>query len=259
MSRLSVVIVNYRSGELLKSCLASLFENSNPADFEVIVVNNDSSCDLGPVASSNWPRVRVIQNTSNLGYAAAANIAFHEWQREFVLVLNPDILVKPHSVEALLNTLQTHAQAGIALPQLSNPDGSLQYSCRKFYTYTTLLMRRSPLGRIFPSHRALREHLMTDWNHQELAEVDWGLGAAMMVRRSAIEEPYLFDERFFLYFEDVDLCVRMRRRGWKVLYNPEAKMIHQHRRQSAQSWAHPTWRHHFVSLMRFLWKYRLRL
>jgi N-acetylglucosaminyl-diphospho-decaprenol L-rhamnosyltransferase len=258
MKQLSVVIVNYHSGELLTSCVTSLLETSSP-DLEIFIINNGSADELAGFANSKRRNLHLIQNSSNLGYAAGANIGFRQSQRELVLVLNPDVLVQEQSLEVLTETLKTHPNAAIVLPRLTDSDGELQYSCRKYYTYTTLLMRRSPFNRFFPNHPAVRQHLMLDWDHQTLAEVDWGLGAAMLIRRSAIQEPYLFDERFFLYFEDVDLCFRVRQRGWNVLYNPAASMIHQHRRESAQSWNYQAKKHHFVSLSKFLWKYRFQL
>ena len=100
---------------------------------------------------------------------------------------------------------------------------------------------------------------MLDWNHETLSAVDWGLGAAMLIRRDAVGVEDLLDERFFLYFEDVDLCIRMWKKGWKVLYNPKACMIHDHRRESAVHWWHPAKRHHFISLIKFLWKHQFQL
>jgi N-acetylglucosaminyl-diphospho-decaprenol L-rhamnosyltransferase len=258
MIPLSVIVVNYRSVEFLKSCLASLSQTIPSTDSEVLVINNEVTLELARMLNPRWPNVQFLQNNANLGFAAGANLGFRKSHGEFVLILNPDVLAQDQAIETLLDTLKTNPEAAIALPRLSNPDGSLQYSCRRFYTYTTLLMRRTPFKRIFPNHPAVRNHLMLDWDHQSLAEVDWGLGAAMLVRRSAIRESCLFDERFFLYFEDVDLCLRMRRQGWKVIYNPAAILIHQHQRESAD-WNYLAKRHHFVSLIKFLWKYRLRL
>jgi len=258
MNQLSVIIVNYRSVEFLKSCLTSLFQTTSTPAREVLVINNDLAQELTSVLSRGWPNVEFLQNSANLGFAAGANLGFRKSQGEFVLILNPDVLAQPRAIETLIHTLKTNPEAAIVLPRLSNPDGSLQYSCRRFYTYTTLLMRRTPFKRIFPNHPAIRNHLMLDWDHQSLAEVDWGLGAAMLVRRSAIREPFLFDERFFLYFEDVDLCLRIRQQGWKVIYNPTATLIHQHQRESAD-WNYLAKGHHFASLMKFLWKYRFRL
>lgn len=259
MSRLSVVFVNYQSGPLLKVALDALVGSLRPGSFEILIVNNDAAADLQPVKAHNWPATRVIQNASNLGFGAAANAAYRESLGEFVLLLNPDVRAEPGAVDRLIRTLESHADAGIVLPQLRNPDGVLQYSCRQFYSYSSLMMRRGPWKPLFESHSVVKAHLMEDWDHSSLAEVDWGLGAAMLVRRGAVPQTGLFDERFFLYFEDVDLCLRMRQSGWKVLYEPAAIMIHQHRRDSARSWSILARRHHLFSLAKFLWKHRLQL
>jgi len=259
MTLLSVVIVNYQSGELLNTCLEALFRDAASIDVEVFVVNNDCSADLSSVQTLRKAAVQTIQNGANVGFGTAANIGFRESKGEFLLLLNPDVVVGPGAVTLLLEAIQARPDVGIALPQLRNPDGSLQYSCRRFYTWDALWMRRGPWRRRLASHPAVRRHLMQDWDHASLSEVDWGLGAAMLVRRRAVPGPQLFDERFFLYFEDVDLCWRLRRAGWKVVYNPAAVMIHQHRRDSAKAGALLAKLRHLRSLMKFLWKHRFRL
>jgi N-acetylglucosaminyl-diphospho-decaprenol L-rhamnosyltransferase len=255
MSGLSIVIVNYRSGELLLGCLQSLAEHVTYLGLEIWIINNDSTSDLTPVFARPWPEIHFIQNDFNRGFAAAANLGFQHSRGDLVLLLNPDVLAQPGSIETLIQTLRENPDCGVVLPQLKNPDGTLQYSCRHFYTFTTLIMRRAPFKQWFPDHRSVRRHLMADWDHGHLAEVDWGLGAAMMVRRTAVDGDLLFDERFFLYFEDVDLCLRMWQRGWRVLYQPKASMVHHHRRDSAKELTHPAKKRHFLSLMKFLWKH----
>ncbi|MCI0421351.1 MAG: glycosyltransferase family 2 protein [Acidobacteria bacterium] len=259
MSHLSVVIVNYRSGELLNGCLDALSCQIGARAFEILVINNDGAEDLSPLRLHDRPGTRIIQSPSNLGFGVAANIGFRQSKGEFLLLLNPDVLARPGSIESLLETMRSHPEAGIALPQLRNPDDSLQYSCRRFYTWHTLWKRRGPWRRLLAAHPTVRRHLMQDWDHASVAEVDWGLGAAMLVRKRAVPGPNLFDERFFLYFEDVDLCLRLRRSGWKVIYNPAAVMTHQHRRDSARPGALLAKRRHMASLMKFLWKYRFRV
>ncbi len=259
MTHLSVVIVNYRSGELLNACLDALYHHAGTNRFEVIVVNNDRAADLDSVRGLNNPGVKVVQNASNLGFGTAANIGFRESNGEFLLLLNPDITVQPGALESLLKTMESRADVGIALPQLRNPDGTLQFSCRRFYTWKTLWMRRGPWRRRLASHPTIQRHLMQDWDHASVADVDWGLGAAMLVRKRALPAGQLFDERFFLYFEDVDLCLRLHRSGWKVAYNPTAVMTHQHRRDSAEAGALLAKLHHLGSLTKFLLKYRFRL
>ncbi|MSO22652.1 MAG: glycosyltransferase family 2 protein, partial [Acidobacteria bacterium] len=209
MTFLSVVIVNYRSDELLNACLEALLVHVGAIDFEVLVVNNDREGDLSSVQALDRPGLQIIQNKTNVGFGAAANIGFNESKGEFLLLLNPDVVVRLGAVESLLETMQSRPEAGITLPQLRNPDGSVQYSCRRFYTWKTLWMRRGPWRRRLTSHPTVRQHLMEDWDHASVAEVDWGLGAAMLVRKRALSGAQLFDERFFLYFEDVDLCLRL--------------------------------------------------
>ena len=258
MSLLSVVIVNYRSEDLLQSCLTSLFGNDSLVDDQIFVVNNGVPEELASFEKSAWPKLRLIQNPSNLGFGRAANRGYHSSQSEFVLLLNPDVRVEPQAVHRLLQTMQANLKAGIVLPRLKNPDGALQYSCRRFYSYQTLLMRRGPWKNRFSNHRLVRQHLMMDWDHKSLKVVDWGLGAAMMIRRSAAGRE-LFDERFFLYFEDVDLCFGIHKRGWKVLYNPDAGMVHHHLRESAKAYSLRVKGYHFLSMMKFLWKQNMEL
>lgn len=259
MNILSILIVNYRSERQLADCLHSLEDCCIDLDYEIQIVNNDQDGKLSEVREIDNPRVKIIQNQSNRGFSAAVNQGYYQSCAPFVMLLNPDVRVERGSVETLVTTLENYQNAGIVMPQLRNPDGTLQYSCRRFYTVWTLIMRRAPLNWLFSQHPNLKRHLMLDWNHQTLFAVDWGLGAAMLIRRNAVGQEDLLDERFFLYFEDVDLCKRMWQKSWKVLYNPAAYMIHDHRRESAAHWWHSAKRHHFLSLVKFLWKHHRQL
>ena len=258
MSLLSVIIVNYRSGDLLQSCLTSLLSSDIAVDDQIFVINNGTPEELASFRGADWPNLRLIQSPSNLGFGRAANKGYHSSQSEYVLLLNPDVRVEPQAVRVLLQTIQADLKAGIVLPKLKNPDGTLQYSCRRFYSYQTLLMRRGPWKNRFANHHLVRQHLMMDWDHNNLMAVDWGLGAAMMIRRSAAGRE-LFDERYFLYFEDVDLCFRIHENGWKVVYNPAAGMVHHHLRESAKAFSWRAKGYHFLSMMKFLWKQKLEL
>ncbi len=259
MSQLSIVVVNYRSGCHLAGCLRSLDENTGGVDYDIYIINNDRPQDLVPISDLDPTRIKTIQNRSNRGFAAAVNQGYRQSRAPLLLLLNPDVRVERGALEALATTMENHPDVGVVLPKLKSPDGSLQYSCRRFYSIATLLLRRAPFQSLFSKHPSVRRHLMADWDHETLSEVDWGLGAAMLVRRAASDRGALLDERFFLYFEDVDLCKRMWQKGWKVFYNPKACMVHHHRRESAASWKIGAKRHHFLSLLKFLWKYRLRL
>lgn len=231
---LTVVIVSHNTRDLLRECLRSLAAAGDRAPLRIMVVDNASHDGSPEMVRGEFPAVELVGNSENVGYSRAVNQALRVAGGPFGLVLNPDIRVRPGSLDRLVTFMEEHPRAGVAGGKLFNPDGSLQHSCRTFYTFRTLLYRRTVLGKLFPRSRVIRDHLMADWDHAAPREVDWVLGACMMVRREAIQDVGLMDERFFLYFEDVDWCYRMNRRGWQVWYVPDAVMVHHHRRESAQ-------------------------
>jgi hypothetical protein len=224
--------------------------------YEIIIIDNHSTDESCQLVREKFPDLYLIENVKNLGFARAVNQGFRKAKGKYLLILNPDVELLPGSADKMIDFLERHPEAGLLLPKLINPDGSLQFSCRKFYDFSTLLFRRTPLGRIFPNHWTIRRHLMMDWNHEEVREVDWGLGACMFLRREALVGQGIFDERFFLYFEDVDLCFRLKKKGWKVIYNPEAVMVHAHLRQSAGGFFNREKWEHFKSLIKFCCKHR---
>ena len=255
---LAIVIVSYETPEHLATALRSL-ARSEVQGRPVVVVDNSKSEACAEVARAA-PQVTLIRNPKNVGYARAVNQGLRATGTDFVLVLNPDIEVEPGAIGRLVAAMGDRPSAGLAGAKLLNPDRTLQYSCRRFYTAAAILFRRTLLGRIFPRARTLREHLMLDWDHQSLRDVDWLIGACLLVRRRALEDVGPMDERFFLYFEDVDWCARMHHRGWEVLYVPDAVMIHHHRRESAQGGLlTPSRRMHLASVFRFYEKWSLFL
>jgi hypothetical protein len=254
--KLSIVIVSFNSRQFIEPCVRSLAEEPGATEHEIVVVDNASSDGSAQAAQAFAPGVSVVANQTNVGFGRAANQGFQETTGEYVLVLNPDVTVTGGSLASMLRFMDTHQETGLLLPKLLYPDGTVQPSCRTFYTLWVLLLRRTPLGAIFPNARAAREHLMADWDHARVREVDWGLGAAMLLRRSALAGGAPFDERFFMYFEDVDLCARMKESGWKVVYFPEAALIHCHLRQSAAGWWNRARFEHLRSLIKFVRKHR---
>lgn len=230
----SIVIVSYNSRDAVSDCLASLALGDSTVAAETILIDNASSDGTPGLVRERFPWVRVTANADNLGYARAVNQGIGLSSGRYLLVLNPDVTVRPGSIGQLVRFMDDHADAGISASKLLNPDGTLQYSCRRFYTFLTLLLRRSFLGRVFRNSRAIADYLMLDYDHEESRPVDWVIGACMMVRREALRDIGLMDDRFFLYFEDVDWCYRTWQSGWRVYYVPESVMRHRHTRASAQ-------------------------
>jgi hypothetical protein len=253
---LSVIIISFNTRELLLSCLSAVDRELEGVEHEVVVADNASTDGSAGAARASFPGVKVIANRENLGFARAANQGFRATTGRYVLLLNPDVTINGASVQSMAAFMEGTPDAGLLLPKLLNPDGTLQLSCRTFYSLEILALRRTPLGRLFPDSRAVRDHLMADWDHAEAREVDWGLGAAMFIRRVAVKDGALFDERYFLYFEDVDLCLELKSAGWKVIYFPRAAFVHHHLRQSASGLINRARYEHLRSLFKFWLKHR---
>jgi N-acetylglucosaminyl-diphospho-decaprenol L-rhamnosyltransferase len=249
----TLVIVHYRSRDALARLLESLKAAKPRPLREIVIVNNSGEPLEDLVLGAGWP-VRILAPGRNLGYARGVNEGIRAAGEEDVLILNPDVQVTPGSLESLEAAAQSNPRAGIVAPKLLNPDGTLQLSARRFYTGRALLLRRVPLGPLAARSRTLRDHVMADWDHADTRVVDWVIGAAMYVRRRAMRDVGLMDERYFLYFEDVDWCQRMWRHGYEVVYCAPAHMVHDYARASAQ--ARPrSLRAHVAGLLRFTEKW----
>ncbi len=252
---LSIVIVTYNSRAPVERCLASIEANEPRCSYETIVVDNASSDGTADAVSRRFPRVRVAANDENLGYSRGVNQGIRLSSGRAILILNPDIVVREGSIDRLMEFMDSHPDAGIAGSRLEYPDGRLQHSCRSFYTVRALILRRTVLGKLFPNAKPLREHLLLDYDHETPRAVDWIIGACMLVRREALEKVGSMDERFFLYFEDIDWCNRMKRHGWSVFYVPASVMTHTYERSSAKSVLRKPFLIHLLSLMRYYEKW----
>ena len=253
--KLAIVIVHYNSSADLGRCLESIVACAPRQEHQVIIVDNASSDDGLARVHEQYPDFTWIFSAENTGYSRGCNLGMSQVEAEYYLVLNPDIVVQPGALEALLEFADDNPRAGMVGPQLLNEDGSVQASCRRFYTFTTLLMRRTPLGRIFPNSESVRLHLMEDFDHDSSRPVDWVLGGCLLVRREAMLRTGPMDERFFLYFEDVDWCYRMWQAGFEVVYTPGARFLHRHRRDSARGTFNRTFWMHLGSLISFYEKW----
>jgi hypothetical protein len=222
MTDLSVVIVNWNTGDLLSQCVDSLRRARPSFPMEVIVLDNastdGSACDL--LWEGNG--LRLITHTSNLGFARACNRGIAESHGRYVLLLNPDTQVFPGSLEAMLTFMDAHPEAGAAGPALLNPDGSLQPSGGRLPSLRGLLAIHLLVARLLaPPEDPLRRR-----DFQRVAQVEEVSGACLVIRRSAWEAVGPLDEAYFLYFEEVDWCLRLKQQGWKVYYVPQARVIH---------------------------------
>jgi hypothetical protein len=251
----SIVIVTYNSARVIGACLDALAADCASGLAEVIVVDNASADESVEVVRRNYPWATLVAGRENLGYSKGVNLGIQRARGRYLLILNPDTVVRRGALRRLIEFVEKTPDAGIVGPKLVFHDGTVQLSCRRFYTIRVLLLRRTPLGKLFKNAGAVREHLMLDFDHASTREVDWVLGAAMFVRREAIDNVGMMDERFFLYFEDVDWCYRMKQRGLKVYYLADAVIEHGYKRESAQAVLNRSFAAHLVSLFRYYEKW----
>ncbi|HVE73052.1 MAG TPA: glycosyltransferase family 2 protein [Thermoanaerobaculia bacterium] len=245
--RLSLIVVSYNTRELLASCLDSLVAYLPAIEHEVCVVDNASKDGSAALVRERFPHVRVIELGENRGFAAAVNVGIAATSGRYVCWLNPDACLLNDGMGTLLDYLDAHERTGIVGPRILNPDGSVQHSSRAFPSYATALFNRnSLLTRFFPRNRFTRSYLNIDRDRDAVQETDWVSGACLLHRR----ELGLLDERFFLYMEDIDFCLRAHNGGWGVAYHPALRVMHRIGGSSRQM---PVRR--VVAFHRSIWRY----
>ena len=223
---LSITICSWNTIDDLRACLASLTAIRDEANFEVIVIDNNSEDGSPTMVADEFKWVKLEAMSTNLGFVGGQNHGAAIRLGRHVLPLNSDTVVHPGAIKGLLDYLESHKEVGIVAPKLLNPDGSLQFSCRRFPNPLAALFRNTLLGKLFPNNRFTKEYLMQDFAHDSPKEVDWVSGAALLVRESLVDEIGLFDPEFVMFCEDVDLCFQTWKKGKKVIYLPDYQITH---------------------------------
>lgn len=258
---ISIIIVNYRSKGLTLNCVKSIEE----ADFgnlehEIIVIDNDSGDQLAEILHWQHPNVVFIQSATNKGMGGGNNIGLRRARGKYLVVMNPDTIAFKDTFIRLYEFMEKNPNIGVAGPKQFNPDQTVQDSAYRWHNLMTPAYRRTFLGRLPFGKRAVASFLMHDQDKDEPHDVDWLLGSCLFMRARALKETGFFDERFFLYFEDTDLCRRFWEKKWRVVYYPSARIIHNHNRASAHrpwyaSFFNSASRHHIRSWQRYLLKW----
>ncbi|MCC7124469.1 MAG: glycosyltransferase family 2 protein [Acidobacteria bacterium] len=246
----TILIVGYRAYEELEQCLASiaLYEPSTP----VVVVDHDADADRARHLQQRFPDVTYLARTTNPGFGAGVNDAARHAGPGPLLVLNPDCRLDGPLLQPLTDVLAAHPRAGIAGALVLEADGSVQASARRFPDLTTGLGgRTSWLSRVLPGNPLSRRNLTTG-PAAGVVRTDWVSGACMVIRRETFDAVGGFDERFFLYWEDADLCRRALTAGWETLYAPVARVIHLTARASRHAPVRSLWAFH-RSAFRYHW------
>jgi N-acetylglucosaminyl-diphospho-decaprenol L-rhamnosyltransferase len=222
---LSVVVVNYNSGAGARLCVASVLEHAGDVRLEVVMVDNASIDGSEQAVVDAHPEVRLIRNATNRGFGAAANQGMLAVDSEFAMLVNPDARIIAGTLEGFLKVARDHRRAGAMGALVRDPDGSIYPSARKFPSMGEGVVH-TVAGFVRPQNRWTRSYKLLDWDRASERRVDWVSGSSMLLRRAALDEVGVFDEGYFMYVEDMDLCARLGSVGWEVWFSPELEVEH---------------------------------
>jgi N-acetylglucosaminyl-diphospho-decaprenol L-rhamnosyltransferase len=257
--KLSIIIVNMNHLSKLKNLFNSLFsEGKTTLSHEIIVVDNCSTDGSIEYITANYPSVIIHQNNTIRGFAANNNQGVSISSGEYIFICNPDIIVLPGAIDTMVWLLEKNLGVGIVCPQLLNSDLTYQASVRRFHNTKVLALRALSWANDASTNKDIQKYLMLDFDKSKTQFIDWALGAAIVLHRNVYQELGGFDEKFFLYVEDVDLCLRCWAAGHAVVYCPQAICIHDHQRGSAKGINKLLW-FHVKSMAYFFYKHQLLL
>lgn len=267
MKDVAIVIVNYKMKDLIDKCLETLFSDieGSGLDISVVVVDNNSNDGVKEFLSDRYPSVSCISQKTNPGFGTSQNVGMKSVVAKYYFVLNPDTEFLPgqHTMQRLYEYMEQHSRVGMIGPKIVYPDGSLQYSCWRFPSVLQPFYNRTKLGKFSRGKIHNAYHMMKDFDHEKTIPVDALMGSAMFVRGDAIESVGRFDERFWMYYEDIDWCIRMWEAHWPVYYVHDIVLQHLHGRGSAKIpglfnafFKNKLFRVHVRSWVRYMWKWK---
>ncbi|RMF08775.1 MAG: glycosyltransferase [Candidatus Neomarinimicrobiota bacterium] len=223
----SVILVNYNVRDYLVHCIQSLKQSNYDGFLEILVVDNHSFDDSVATIRTQFPEVKIQAQDTNLGFGKAVNRGVADTSGDYLFILNPDTVVQEDTLASLVTYMEAHPEVGIVGPKILNADGSLQLACKRtFPTLSVALPKVLGLSRLFPRTKWAGRYNLTYLDEDEIHSVDAISGSCMLVRRSVFEAVDGFDERFFMYGEDLDLCYRVKAQGYSIHYYPRTQIVH---------------------------------
>jgi GT2 family glycosyltransferase len=225
-TKASVIVVSWNAKAFLLDCLKSIESQSFDGSLEIIVVDNASSDGSPQAVRENFPAVTLICNEHNYGFARANNIGIRASSGEYLFLINSDVIVRENCFEKTIRFMQARPEVGLLGPKIVGANGSVQRSCMGYPSLWNSLTRALALDSLFPKSKLFGGHLLTFWAHDEVRAVDVINGCFWLLRRRAMDEVGLLDERFLIYGEDIDWCRRFNQHGWQVVFFPDAEAIH---------------------------------
>lgn len=261
---LSVIITHYQTPELLGQCLKSIKIALKNISSEIIVADSQLEEKILKKLREEFPEIEFISFKENVGYTKLLNAGLKQSKGDFILILNADVIVPENSLDLMLDFMKKNPLVGLLGPQQLFPAGQIQPTCFRFYTPLTIVCRRTILGKTKFGRKIIDLFLLKDKYLNSTLLVDWLMGSALMVNRTAFNKIGLLDERFFMYFQDVDWAKRFHHNGYQVVYFPKAKIYHYHQKASRgrgllSILTNKFTRIHISDAIKYFWKYRMEL
>ncbi len=259
---LSIIILNYKSKNLTRECVKRVLGLGLQIDYEVIVVDNGSGDGVGDMLREKFgDLVEFVQLPRNIGMGAGNNAGIKKASGKYIMILNPDGIVCDRAIETLISFLESNPKAGLVAPKILNPDGTHQRSVHRFPKFCMPFYRRTLLGKTKHGKEYLKKYTASGISQSNPVRVDWVFGPAFIIPGDLMKSMGGYDERYFLFFEDTDLCRKVWDFGYEVWYVPDAKVVHLPHRLSGHHLGifsirkKATW-HHIVSWLKYFWKWR---
>lgn len=225
MTKISIIVVNWNTKDLLRDCLNSVIAQTK-TDYELFVVDNDSPDKSADMVKAEFPKVKLIANKENRGFAAANNQAIEIASGEYIFLLNPDTIILENAIDKMVDYMDRNPQIGASSCKLLNGDGSLQKSVGNFYSFWATILENRIIPKLLPNSKFLSKRLVAFWDHETEREIDWARGAVLLVRNSIVKEIGALDEQYYIYGEEIDWCWRIKKAGYNIMYLPQAEIIH---------------------------------
>lgn len=254
----SIIILNYNTSGLVKNCIKSIYKHIGNLEHEIIVIDNDSADKIGEMLKKRFPSVRFYKTGKNLGYGGGNNLGIKKAVGKYLVILNPDTVIIDKTFEKIYNFMDKDSSIGVIGPRLVSPNGETQHTRCRFPDFMMPIYRRTQLKNIKYIKNKIYKYTTRDVPYSKTTDTDWVFGAFLFIRKSAIDVVGMFDEDFFLGFEDADLCKRFWDNNYRVVYFSDTKVIHYPHRFSKKNIFNKSVREHILSWLKYFKKHGLK-
>ncbi len=256
---ISIVIISWKMKDLLQSCLQSIYKFTSGVKFEIIVIDNNSLDGTSEMIQSEFSDVILIKNSENRGVAPARNQGMAIAKGKYVLILDADVELIENTILKLYEYMESDPECGVVGSKLVSTDRELQFSCKRFPNLLSFIFRRLEHFDLIKNSKTLRYHTMKDWDHKEIKEVDYLIGACQFIRADVIKKIGMYDDKIFYGPEDIDFCLRIWKSGWKVMYYPHTQIVHHEQRITKKNIFSSISLKHFIGILYIYRKYKFKI